>query len=134
MKSTFLSILLAIVLPLVVQPALASGTVTFANQNAVKVINGQTLSPITVAEGVKAALYWAPEGSINFVQIGNAVTVGVPLAGIYCGGTRTAGPETPGGATGQFQVRVWGGGAAAYEQAAITPGALIGQSAILHVV
>jgi hypothetical protein len=94
--------------------------------------NGSTGNPVTAADGIRAALYWAPAGSTNFVQIGAVVNVGVVLPGIFAGGTCTTGPDTTGGTMGQFQVRAWGGGYATYEQAAVYNG-LIGESGILQV-
>src|SRR5881409_125566 len=59
--------------------------------------------------------------------------VGVPLPGLFAGGTRVAGSLTPGGATGQFQVKAWGGGFARYELAAQAGGSvLVGESAIIQ--
>ena len=109
--------------------AAPAGTINFANGSSSKVINGQTATNVIAADGIKAALYWAPAGSNGFVQIGAAVTVGVPLPGLFAGGTRTNGPAAPGGTTNKFIVRAWGGGYATYEQAAGNIGVLIGQSA-----
>jgi len=111
--------------------AQSGGTVNFANDSSCKVINGQTASPAT---DVNAALYWAPTNSTSFTQVGSSVTVGIPLPGIFAGGTRTTGPATSGGAEGWFQVHAWGGGYATYEQALAAPGTLVGASAILQVV
>ena len=110
--------------------AQTGGTVNFANDSTCKIIDGQTVNPAT---GVKAALYWATMSSSDFTQIGDPVIVGVPLPGIFSGGTRTNGLATPGGATGKFQVRAWGGSYATYEAAALVSGVLIGQSAVITI-
>jgi hypothetical protein len=63
----------------------------------------------TPNDGIRAALYWAPlSDPTNFRQIGNpSVSVGVPTAGLYNGGSATTGPETAGGEMAWFQVRAW---------------------------
>src|SRR5438105_7478683 len=99
----------------------AGGTVTFANNSSSNVINGQTGNPVTTNDGIHASLYWAPTGSSNFMQLGAAALIGDPLPGLFAGGTRTTGPETSGGSSGQFQVRAAGG---------VT--ALLGQSAVIQ--
>ena len=111
----------------------SAGTVTFANNSASKLINGQIGSPINTNDHVQAALYWAPTESAGFVQIGAAVAVGVPLPGLFAGGTRTTGSASPGGTVAQFQVKAWSGGYATYEQAQLNHGVLLGQSAVLQV-
>jgi len=113
----------------------AQGTVHFAGNNSTRIINGLTGLPVTAADGVKAALYWSPLGSNKFVQIGTAVDVGVALPGVFIGGTRSAGPETPGGGRAQFQVRAWESAyGATYEEAlsAYQRGPLLGQSEIIE--
>lgn len=114
--------------------AAAPGTVAFANHNGSKVINGQTGNPITAADNVRVALYWSALGTNDFVQIGAATNIGVPVPGVFAGGMRTCGAATPGRTAGQFQVRAWAGGYATYEQALANAGVLIGQSAIIEVV
>lgn len=131
MKSSLL-ILLAVSL-FGINAVAAPGTVSFANHNGSKIIDGNTGNPITAPSGVRVALYWSPLSSNNFVQIGFTTNVGVPVPGIFAGGTRTCGDSTPGGTAGQFQVRAWSGGFATYEQALATPGVLIGQSATVQV-
>ena len=86
------------------------GTVSFVNSSSTKLINSLTGNPVTAADNVVAALYWAPVGSNTFVQLGAPMAVGIPLPGLYAGGTRTTGAATPGGSTGQFRVRAWSGG------------------------
>src|ERR1051326_1565325 len=81
------------------------GTVHFGGANSSLIINSLSGKPVSQDDGIKAALYWSPLGSNDFVQIGPAVTVGVPLPGLIIGGTRSTGPETPGGGIAQFQVR-----------------------------
>jgi hypothetical protein len=107
------------------------GTVNFVNSTATSVTNGLTSNPVSGADEVQAALYWAPSALTNFVQIGASVAVGYPLQGIYAGGTRTT-TNTPGGGTGWFRVRAWGGGFTNYEEALAHPGVLVGESAILQ--
>lgn len=110
------------------------GTVHFGNDSSCRLTNSQTASPVTLVDNIKAALYWSPLGSNNFSQIGAAVeNVGHPLGGIIPGDTRTNGAGTTAGGVGEFQVRAWGGGYATYEQAASSPGTLLGQSAVLTV-
>src|SRR5437899_2265202 len=111
----------------------AGGTVTLANNSSSKVINGQTTNPVTTNDSIQAALYWAPPGSSNFVQIGASAIVGIPLPGLFAGGTRTTGTGTSGGGSAQFQVRAWSGGYSTYEQAVQHGGVLIGQSAIIQI-
>ncbi len=112
--------------------AQSGGTVNFANNSSCKVLNAQTGNPVTTNDNVRAALYWGPPGAGTLVQVGASVQVGVPLPGLFAGGTRTSGIGTPGGSSGQFQVRAWGGGFSSYEEAERIPGVLIGQSAILQ--
>jgi hypothetical protein len=111
----------------------APGTVAFFNHNGSRITNGVGGAPITTNANVRAALYWAPIGSSNFVQLGAAATVGVPVPGVFVGGTRTCGAGTPGGTVGQFRVRAWSGSATNYETARMTSGVLIGQSAIIQI-
>jgi hypothetical protein len=108
------------------------GTVTFGNNGSSQVVISPGGNPVVSTNGVLAALYWSPIGSNNFVQIGASTSVAGPLPGIFAGGTRTTGTATPGGATGQFQVRAWGGGFATYEQAVQNSGVLLGQSAVIQ--
>ncbi len=109
------------------------GTVNFGNMSASLVTNGVTGNPVTIADNVRAALYWAPLSSNAFTQIGAAVPVGVPAPGLFVGGTRTncSYPVPPSPASAQFQVRAWSGTAGTYEEAALIPGVLIGQSAVV---
>lgn len=113
--------------------ALAGGTVTFGNSSSSLLINSLTGNPVAPADGVKVALYWAPMGSPDFVQISTVVDVGKVLPGVFAGGTCATGPETAGGSVGQFQVRAWSGGYASYEQAVQAMNGLIGQSAVIQV-
>ncbi|HWX23095.1 MAG TPA: choice-of-anchor tandem repeat GloVer-containing protein [Candidatus Binatia bacterium] len=110
------------------------GTVTFGNNSSCKLINAQTGNPVTTADGVRVSMVWSPANSNHFTQIGGTITnVGFPLPGLFVGGTRTTGPATPGGATGQFQLRAWAGGFATYEEAVANGTVPVGQSAILQV-
>lgn len=131
-KGLLLSVLLfACALSLRAQTS--GGTVNFANNNSVPVINGGTGAAITTANGVQAALYWAPTNFGALAQIGATAVVGVPLPGLFAAGTRTSGAATPGGATGKFQVFAWSGGYQTYEEAIQHAGVLVGHSAILNV-
>lgn len=113
----------------------AQGSVNFCNNGSTLVSNSATVLPVSAADEISAALYWSPVGVSNFVQIGSIVAVGTPLSGLFAAGKRLTGTATPGGATGQFQVRAWGGGYASYELALQAgPGVLLGQSAILQIV
>jgi hypothetical protein len=110
----------------------APGWVTFGNNNSSRIIDGTTGLPVAITNGVKAALYWSPNGSNNFVQLGAAAVVGNPVPGIVADGTRVTGPETTGGSVAQFQIRAWGGGFLTFEQAVTNgSGNLIGQSQIV---
>lgn len=126
-----LSSVAAVLLAVTEAVAQPGGTVNFGNHSSSKVINGQTSSPVTTNDNVRAALYWSPLGSDTFVQIGAAVIVGAPRPGLIVGGTRTSGAATPGGDSAKFQVRAWGGGYATYEAALPHAGVLIGQSAVI---
>lgn len=112
------------------------GSVNFCNSSTTLITNGPANRLVTAADGIRAALYWAADGmdSNSFVQIGSYTTnVGVPLPGVFAGGTRFAGVTTTGGAQGQFQVKAWSGGYATYELAQSAGGVLLGQSAIVEV-
>src|ERR1039458_4687207 len=86
-----LGALAAVAVILVVTNAAAQpgGTVNFGNHSSSRVINGQTSLPVSAADNVRAALYWAPLESNTFVQLGATVPVGTPLPGLFVGGTRT---------------------------------------------
>jgi hypothetical protein len=109
----------------------AQGTVTFANEDSSKVMLGTNARPATLADNLLAALYWAPMGSNNFTQLGDAVRVGTPGPGLFFGGTRLTGPGTPGGDPAQFQVRIWDAQYPSFEQALLQPGARVGRSGVL---
>src|SRR5437868_10541845 len=85
------------------QASATGGTINFANNSSSQVINGQTSNPVSSNEVIYAGLYWSPLGSNNFFQLGSAVPIGEPLAGLFAGGTRTTGAETPGRGSAQFQ-------------------------------
>jgi hypothetical protein len=87
----------------------AQGVVSFQNSSTTLVLNGNNGSaPATTADGIRVALYWAPDSAPdNFTQIGAIATVGIPAAGRYAGGNRTTGSETAPGATAWFQVKAW---------------------------
>jgi hypothetical protein len=108
-----------------------NGTVNFCNNRSNLLYFLQTGYPVAAGNGIKAALYWAPLGSADFVKLGAPVTVGVPVPGVFAGGTRVAGLATPGGAVGQFQVRAWGGPYSSYEQAFTNGGYCSGVSTII---
>jgi hypothetical protein len=117
----------------VVAHAQTGGTVNFANKSSTRLTNSITSNPVSTNDGVKAGLYWAPLNSGTFTLLGSPVTVGIPLPGIFAGGTRTNPPPPLGATTNQFQVRAWSGNYTNYEQAASQPGGLVGQSAIILV-
>ena len=114
------------------------GMVHFGSDRSTLVINGITGQPVPAADGIKAAVYWSPLNSSNFVQLGLAVQVGLPVPGFYVGGTRATGLETPAGVRARFQVRVWESTyGISYEEALNAPArsgrkALVGQSAIIE--
>jgi hypothetical protein len=120
--------ILAVAAPL----AIAQGTVTFANMPASLITNGPTSLPVFASNGITAALYWSPVESNAFTQLGATVLVGAPAPGLFFGGTRTTGEDTPGGAPAKFQVRAWSGGYATYDEAQTNQGVLIGQSAVFQ--
>lgn len=97
---------------LAVSNAHAQGTVTFANGTAIRVFMPDGTTPVAASLGYRAELVYAPDGSpmdqFNnlAVRLGADTAVGVPTAGLYSGGGRTAPTATPGG-FGLFQVRVW---------------------------
>jgi uncharacterized repeat protein (TIGR01451 family) len=111
--------------------AQTGGTVNFGNHSSSLVINGPTSLPVTAADNIRAALYWAPLESSTFGQLGASVAVGTPLPGLFVGGTRTNGPATPGASSGLFQVRAWGGGYGTYEEALLHAGVLVGRSVVI---
>lgn len=110
--------------------AKAGGTVNFGNNSSNRIVNAHTAAAVDATANVKAALYWSPLETNSFVQISSAVTVGVPVAGIFIGGTCTTGDATPGGASAKFQVRAWEGEYLTYEEAVLHPDVLVGQSAV----
>jgi hypothetical protein len=121
----------ALALGVMSSSAHAEGTVNFCNNSSI-LLSTPSGAPITRADGVKAALYWAPMGSITFLPIGTSTDVGVPVPGLFAGGTRTTGSASSGGSLARFQVRAWSGNFASYEIASQNPGGLIGQSAIVE--
>ena len=119
----------------------AQGTVNFANDDrpAHLVTNFCTLQPVVAGTTFMAALYFAPDGTLDesqFQQLGPST--GFVFPGIFSGGTRTA-PVTPIGAPGLFQVKVWETAfGSTYEEALAAPPqngriALLGKSTILRV-
>ena len=112
--------------------ASGGGTVNFANSSSTLVINGQTGTPVR-GEGILVAVYWAPQNSSNFVQIGAPVFVGGLIPGRFAAGTRMTGPDTPGGSNARFQVRAWDWRFTTYEQALASNGVFIGQSSTFQV-
>jgi hypothetical protein len=98
----------------------AQGTVAFQNASGSLVLNGRTGASVAFADGIVAALYWAPTTDANNMRqilngpstdvasrtdVGKVSTSLVP--GRFLGGTRTTGTETAGGAQAWFQVRAW---------------------------
>lgn len=100
--------------------AFAQGTVNFANNSSSFIVNGATGQNVTSAQGFKAALYWAVDGTSDFnsfTQIG-AISSGFvgavpPGTGLISAGTRTTGNATAPGAFAMFQIRVWDSNAGA---------------------
>jgi hypothetical protein len=87
----------------------AQGVVSFQNSSTTLVLNGNNgNAPVASADGIRVALYWAPDSTpTTYTQIGNVATVGIPAAGRYAGGNRTTGTETAPGAQAWFQVKAW---------------------------
>ncbi len=129
--ATLMTVVFSLSLAGLSQAQSSGGTINLANNSSCKVTNAATGVPVAQGDSVQAALYWAPLGSNALIQVGVPVNVGVPLAGLFAGGTRLTGPGTPGGGSGRFQVRAWGGGYATYEEALLHAGVLIGQSAVI---
>ncbi len=110
-----------------------AGTINFANHASSSIVNGQTGYPVTAADGIRVALYWAPIGSSDFAQI--AVTnVGYPVAGVFAGGVQLAGASIHGGGRVQFQLWAWGGSFSSFEEASLVPGVLTGKSDVFEAV
>ena len=103
----------------------AQSWVHFGNNSSSLVYSGGTGLPVTSADGVKAALYFAPPYSSVYQMAGGAVDVGTPVPGAITGGTREIVFQP--GTTIHVQVRAWFGGHASYE-AAQAAGAWVGQS------
>jgi MYXO-CTERM domain-containing protein len=100
----------------------AQGTVNFANNSSTQVIDEADGMPVTNADGILAALYWAPlSAPNNFTQLGGSAriqSINVPsFLGVYNGGARTTGNETAAGAAAWFEVRAWDMAYASYEEA-----------------
>jgi len=100
----------------------AQGTVNFANNSSTQVIDGDDGMPVTNADGILAALYWAPlSAPSSFSQLGAAAQVQaitVPsFLGIYNGGARTTGNETAPGEAAWFEVKAWDMAYANYDEA-----------------
>ena len=106
--------------------SLAGGTVVLANNSDTLVrfadlpavpaeVRGQPVpigsAATTGPADFRVALYWGVIGSseAQLRAIGVPALV-APVAGRFAGGTHMTGPETPPGATGTFQVRVWSHG------------------------
>jgi hypothetical protein len=94
----------------------AQGVVSFQNSSTTLVTFGTELgnsgktpgAAVASADGIRVALYWAPDSAPNsYVQIGAVATVGVPLAGRYSGGNRTTGNETAPASAAWFQVKAF---------------------------
>jgi hypothetical protein len=112
--------------------AYAQGTVNFANNATTLVIDSRDGMPVTSADGIRAALYWAPLSDPgNFTQLGASVLVqAIPNAaflGIYNGGARTTGDATAAGGAAWFEVRAWSMAFADYA-AALAGSGLAGNS------
>src|SRR5262245_61853047 len=110
--------------------AYAGGTVNFANKSSARVLNGQTGTNVVSGDNVRVGLYWSPITSNNYSMIGGYTNIGVPLPGIFAGGTRTTGPATAGGAQAKFQVRAWRSPYTNFEEAITHSGTLIGASGV----
>jgi MYXO-CTERM domain-containing protein len=109
----------------------AQGTVTFSNVGGNLVLNADNAdAPVAAADGVVAALYYAPIGGTTFNIVANSTTtVGVPLAGyIFSTAALSTGGDVVPGAQAQFYVRAWESSFGSYEAALGT--GLTGESAI----
>lgn len=106
------------------------GTITLANDSSSLIVNGFTGAPVCEADGFQVALFCAPTNSGTFTQVGDAITAGWPVPGVFVGGTRIANGCCDGGAVGQFQVRAWPKSFSTYDDAACH-GAAVGASAVM---
>lgn len=113
----------------------AQGEVSFGNNTATRIMIDKTpvggaVGFAAAADGIVVGLYWAPlSDPNNFRQLGAAVNVGVPLPGLFSGGTRTTGPETPEGGVARFQVRGWEAAYGSTYEAALAAPAMNGRVA-----
>src|SRR4051812_2592950 len=77
---------------------LSQGTVNFANSQSTRITNCVTGAPVsTSTDGIRAALYYAPDGVIDeaaFALGGPSVAV---ISGVFNGGPRTIPTPVPGG-------------------------------------
>ena len=135
-----MSVSLLLLLGCSISHSYAQGTVNFANLSTSRVTRMDGTF-VTASDGIRAELVYAPDGTSPAlfdsiaIRLGMDVAVGVPVAGAFNGGTRTAPTATPGG-HGLFQVRAWSGWAGPdYRSALATgnPNVWYGQSAILRV-
>jgi hypothetical protein len=109
----------------------AQGVVVFGNSASSLILDGKDGLAAAGADGIRAALYWAPlSDPDNFTQIGAFANVGVPVAGTFSGGNRTTGNATAPGAVARFQVRAWESAYGATFEEAIAAPAMGGRVAL----
>jgi hypothetical protein len=122
--------------------AYGQGSVSFANNNATRVILQNpdgTTTFVPVGNRFTAELVFAPDGTpasaftAAATRLGNTASFS-PVAGLFNGGGRTATGVVPPGGFGLFQVRVWETASSADYLDAIGRGVgYAGQSEILRV-
>ncbi len=117
---------------------LSQGTVNFLNSQSTRITNCSNGAPVGSEQGIRAALYYAPDGVTDeraFVPVGASVAV---MAGIFSGGSRTIPTPVPGGWV-MIQIRAFEAAyGSTYEEAYAAPlrngrYALTGKSNILRV-
>jgi hypothetical protein len=114
------NVLIATALLFLTVDVYAQGTIDFKNDSATPVRNGLTDANVLFSQGIQAALFWAPLSNPDvFTQLGNPVSVGFPVPGIFIGGTRTTGAETAAGASARFIVKAWEAAYGATYEAAV---------------
>ena len=118
------------------------GRIVLQNSSSAPVLHQLNGQPVTVADGIVAALYYAPDGVVDpdrFVQVGVAAAVGVPVPGRFTGATIGTPATSETGGFAMLQVRIWElAYGATYEQAISAPPlngreALVASSSIMRV-
>jgi hypothetical protein len=109
----------------------AQGTVTFSNFPGNLVNNDDASRAVSIADGVVAALYYAPVGETAFTLLaGSETTIGIPVDGVIYGTAALAtGTDVAPGGQAQFFVQAWESSFGDYDTA-YAGGGLVGESPI----